>query len=108
MSHDVDQSLVLELIDEALGRLRKMVSLIIDAEAMAHATTAELERLCDARPETDAIMNSEEHERELQRALSLAVAAVTMLQSLLGDVAGWIAEFEGHRGTLTSSADPSA
>jgi hypothetical protein len=102
MSHDGDESLVLELLDEAVGRLRAMVSLIVDGEAMAHAAMVELERLREAQPEADATMSTEEHRRELQRAISLAGSAATMLQSLLDDVAGWLAEFEGHRGTLKS------
>jgi hypothetical protein len=102
MSSEQDETLVLELLDDAVTRLRSMVGLIIDAEAMAHAAMAELERMRDARPEADATTSTEERELELQRAISLATGAATMLRSLLDDVAAWIAELEGHRGTLKS------
>jgi hypothetical protein len=102
MSYDGDESLVLELIDEVVGRLRSMVSLIVDGEAMAHAAMAELELVRDGQTGAGGSMSAEEHRRELQRAISLAGSAATMLQTLLDDVAGWIAELEGHRGGLKS------
>jgi hypothetical protein len=102
MSHEQDESLVLELLDAAVGRLRGMVSLIVDAEAMAQTAMTELERLRDVKPEADATTSTEERELELQRAISLATGAAAMLRSLLDDVAAWIAELEGHRGTLKS------
>jgi hypothetical protein len=102
MSHDGDETLVLELIDEVVGRLRSMVSLIVDGEAMAHAAMTELERVRDGQAGTDGSMSAEEHRREVQRAIALAGSAATMLQSLLHDLAGWIAELEGHRGELKS------
>jgi hypothetical protein len=100
MSSERDESLVLELLDDAVTRLRAMVSLIIDAEAMAHAARVELEQMRDARPETD--VTTVERELELQRAISLATSTATMLKSLLDDVVAWIAELEGHRGTPKS------
>jgi hypothetical protein len=102
MSSERDESLVLELLDDAVTRLRAMVGLIIDAEATAHAAMAELEQMRDARPDADATTSIEERELELQRAISLATGTATMLQALLDEVAAWIAELEGHRGTPKS------